>query len=354
MPGDEKTEKATPKKRSDARKKGEVLQSKEVMTAVSIIALFVTLSIYGKNILVRIQHGMKSWINEMSYVEEVNVEYLTNSLIKAIIDVIICCWPLFLVSIIVAIIVTIMQTRGLFSTESMKFKFSKLNPFTGIKRVFSIQSIVNILKGLLTVGILAYIIYSQFMDRISDFAKMTDVDLIQGVWYVGDAVMAIIVVVGVLFVFLAAGDYIFQWYQFEKKLKMSKQEVKDEYKQLEGDPQIKAKIKQRQRQMAMARMMQNVPTADVVIRNPTHYAVAISYDPQKHNAPRVVAKGVDYIAMRIVKIAEENDVYIKEDRELARTLYDTVKVDSEIPFALYTAIAELLAVVYEIKNKKIL
>ena len=165
--------------------------------------------------------------------------------------------------------------------------------------------------------------------------------------------MSIVLKTSVVFIFVAGADYLYQWWQYEKNLRMSKQEVKDEYKQTEGDPQIKSRMKSMQQQRARRRMMQNVPSADVVIRNPTHFAVAIKYYQDKHRAPRVVAKGMDSLALRIVSTAEENGVYVMENKPLARALYDSVDLDGEIPERFYRAIAEVLAFVYSLKKKEL-
>ena len=169
--------------------------------------------------------------------------------------------------------------------------------------------------------------------------------------FIGDTVVSLANTVGVAFLFLAAFDYLYQWWDFEKNLRMSKQELKEEFKQTEGDPQVKGKIKERQQQQARQRMMQNVPNADVVIRNPTHYAVAIQYNPHQNNAPVVIAKGMDSLALRIVKVAQEHDIITMENKPLARGLYETVDLDREIPEQFYQPVAEVLAFVYNLKKK---
>ena len=225
--------------------------------------------------------------------------------------------------------------------------FSRLNPLSGIKKLFSLQSIVGILKGLIEVIIISVVIYNEIRDRLPKFVMLIDA----GVTYALVTIFDLVMLICIMLVFVAAADFLFQWWQFEKKLKMSKQEVKEEFKQMEGDPQIKSKIKQRQQQMATQRMMQDVPKADVVVRNPTHFAVALKYDQDKNNAPQVLAKGKDLIALRIVQIAEENDVMTIENPPLARSLYSMVDVGREIPAELYNAVAEVLTVVYREKHK---
>ena len=170
--------------------------------------------------------------------------------------------------------------------------------------------------------------------------------------FIGDSLMTLVNTVGIIFLVVGVFDYLYQWWDYEKNLRMSKQEIKEEYKQSEGDPQVKGKIKEKQRQMASMRMMQKVPEADVIIRNPTHYAVAIKYDPEKDRAPVVVAKGADHVAFRIIEIGEKNGVHITENRPLARGLYEAVEIDMEIPAKFYQAVASILAVVYKMNKKK--
>ena len=260
--------------------------------------------------------------------------------------------PILAVGGVLSVLPVIVQTKGLFSMEAMKPKFSRLNPFTGIKRLFSMQALVGLVKGLIEIIVVVAILYFQVMDRIKEFKKLIDTDVIKIVAYISETAMSLIVTIFVMLVFVAAADYVFQWWSFEKKLKMSKQEVKDEYKQLEGDPQIKGKIKRNQQEMAHQRMMQEVPSADVVVRNPTHYAVALKYDRKPaYRAPVVVAKDPDALALRIVAVAQEHNVYITENRPLARGLYEAVDIGQEIPREFYTAVAEVLAMVYEEQHK---
>lgn len=259
--------------------------------------------------------------------------------------------PLLLVSALVAVVLTMAQTKMLFSTEAFAFKLSKLNPITGIKRLFSIRSLVELVKALIKITVLGYILYSQYKKRFLTLPQLVDMEPVQAVAFTGDFIMAMVNSTVMIFVFLALADYLYQKWEYEKNLRMSKDEIKEEYKQTEGDPKIKGKIKEKQRQMAQRRMMQNVPNADVIIRNPTHYAVAIQYDPTKGQAPVVVAKGVDRVALRIVEIAEESGVMTIENKPLARGLYDTVDLEREIPEQFYQAVAEVLAFVYSLKKK---
>lgn len=353
MAGEEKTEKATPKKRRDSRKKGEVLQSKEVSNAVFIVGIFVFLSIFGSTMFSMLLDYMQQCMEGLANTGSTS-EFVMDVMWKAFILCICTLGPILLAGMVLGILPVLVQTRGLFSGEAMKPKFSRLNPFSGIKRLFSLQAVVGILKGLIEIVVVVAVLYMQVVDKLNAFSKLMDTDVIKIVAFISDTVMSLLTTIMVMLVFVGAADYVFQWWSFEKKMKMSKQEVKEEYKQMEGDPQIKGKIKRKQQEMAQQRMMAEVPTADVVVRNPTHFAVALRYNQKvAFKAPVVVAKGADALALKIVKVAEENNVYITENPPLARGLYDAVDVGQEIPREFYTAVAEVLAMVYEAQNRKL-
>lgn len=351
MAGEEKTEKATPKKRQDTRKEGQVLQSREVVTALSVLGTFFLLSKIGKFMLVQLMTFMENSINAIGTEEK----FTTTSTMQIAKDIVILlatvCGPIMLVTTVIAILATVAQTKGLFTMKSVKFKMSNLSPLKGIKKLFSMQTTVSVLKGLIVISVIVYTVYGKIKDKMPEIAKLFNAEPIQGIAYLGSSVMDIVMAICILFAFVAAGDYLFQWWSFEKKLRMSKEEIKQEYKKMEGDPQIKQRIKQKQQMMAQQRMMSAVPTADVVIRNPTHFAIAIKYDIEKDKAPVVVAKGKDFLALKIIDIAEKNDVFITENRPLAHLLYDEVEVGHFIPKDVYNAIAEILIMVYNEKGK---
>ena len=352
MAGEEKTEKATPKKRRDPRKEGNVLQSKEIVTAASVLGIFSAVRLLAgfiiKNLL---SFTARMYENSATY--DVTAKNFMPLIVQMITVVVMIVGPVCAVAMLLGIIPTVAQTRGLFTMKALKPKFSRLNPLEGIKKLFSMQAIVGILKGLIEVIVIGYMIFNEISDRMPIILSLMDAGLMQGLAYIGLSVFDMVMLICILLVFVAAGDFLFQWWQFEKKLKMSKQEVKEEFKQMEGDPQVRSKIKQRQQQMAQSRMMQDVPSADVIIRNPTHYAVALKYDQDKNRAPEVIAKGKDYLAMKIVEIAEKNDIMCVEDPPLARSLYADVDIGREIPYELYNAVAEILTVVYREKNKSL-
>jgi len=259
---------------------------------------------------------------------------------------------LLMVAVMLASVVfTVVQTRFLFSGQNMKPKLSRLNPLSGIKRMFSLRAFVEVLKNLIKIAILGQLIYSAISKSLHMVPRLVSVDLTSGVNFISTSIMSIVKSVIIAFAAISAFDYIYSWWEYEKNIRMTKQEVKEEYKQLEGDPQVKGKIKERQRAVSMIRMMQQVPKADVIIRNPTHYAVAVKYDIDKDNAPIVLAKGKDDIAMRIVEKGQEYKVNIVEDVPLARALYSNAEINHEIPLEFYEPVAEILAWVYRIKEK---
>jgi flagellar biosynthetic protein FlhB len=350
--GQEKTEKATSKKRKDARmKEGNVLKSKDVTTAASLFFVFFTLLLVARYMFWSLRDMIYDWVSAMRYEINPTNEYVMSVLRDIVVRVVMIVFPVAAVAFMTALIVSVIQTKGLFTMQPLKPKFSKLNPITGIKKLFSLQSLVNVVKGVIVIFVISIIVYTQISANIGDYIRMLDMELIQSILYIARTSFNIIMLIFMIFVFVAAADYLWSWYQYEKKLKMSKQEVKDEYKQIEGDPQIKSKIKQKQREVSQRRMMEAVPTSDIVVRNPTHFAVAMDYDRENTLvAPKVVAKGKDAIALKIIDIAEKNNVFITENRPLARELYDTVEIGQEIPPSLYNAIAVILTDMYSHKG----
>nr|MBP6492055.1 EscU/YscU/HrcU family type III secretion system export apparatus switch protein [Clostridia bacterium] len=243
------------------------------------------------------------------------------------------------------------QTRFIISADLIKFKFNRINMLEGLKRIMSLRSIVELLKSIIKVGVVMWIIYTSTQDLLSITPDMMNASLDSNIAFMMDRVMAIVYKICVIFVAVAILDFSYQKYDYEQKLKMTKQEIKDEWKQTEGDPQIKGKIRERQRRISMNRMIQQVPQADVIVRNPTHFAVALRYDIKKDQAPIVVAKGQDFMAKRIIDVGMKNKILITENKPLARSLYETVEVNSYIPAELYQAVAELMAWVYSNKEK---
>lgn len=353
MAGEDKTEKASPKKRRDERKKGNIFQSKDVVTVGVIAISFYILEFWSPYIYRYTSGVFYKYISLMKTTYYINDTFIVQ-MFKDIIYTIFVSAGLIMVAVTIASIVfTGAQTKFLITRENIKFKFSKLNPLSGIKRMFSIRSIVEVIKNLIKITILGYVIYTSIIDRLLRIPKLVSLDLSASVNFIIASIMAIIKSVIIAFVVISAFDFLYSWWEYEKNIKMTKQEVKEEYKQLEGDPHIKGKIKEKQRAISMSRMMQKVPEADVIIRNPTHYAVAIKYDIEKDRAPIVLAKGKDNIAMKIVEKAEEYKINVVENVPLARALYSSTDINHEIPLEFYEPVAEILAWVYRIKKKEI-
>ena len=259
--------------------------------------------------------------------------------------------PFLLVTLILSVAATFAQTRMLVTTEPLKPKLSKLNPLSGFKRLFSLHSVVELIKNLIKISILLYLIYDYFTTVVVSFGRFLDMELNQAAEILFEDIFQLVLRVVVAFTAVAFFDYLYQRWEYERKLRMSKQEIKEEYKQMEGDPKVKGKIKEIQRQRARERMMQQVPGADVVIRNPTHVSVALRYKPEKDNAPVLVAKGLDELALRIVKVAEENHVTVVENVPLARSLYAAVDLGREITPDFYGPVAEILVYVLKMDQE---
>lgn len=352
--GGDKTEKATPKKRQEARKRGQVLQSREIVAAMVLVFVFVALRVFGKYIFEELKlYAVKAFTE---YPENEGL-YTFNGLTVLFADTVMVLMkvvgPIFAVAIISGLIAGYAQVGFLFTLEPLTFKFERINPFSGMKRIFSLHGAVELVKALLKIVIIGYIAYSYLNGEKNNVMQLMDMNVSGIGTYIGMTSVNVAIRICVALVVLALFDYGYQWWEYEKNLKMTKQEMKEEYKQTEGNPEIKSRIKQKQRQLSMRRMLHEVPKADVVITNPTHYAVAIRYDAQVSDAPVVVAKGQDFLALRIKDIARENDVQVVENRPLAKTLYESVDVGESIPPEMYQAVAEILAFVYNLKNKTV-
>lgn len=351
MAGEDKTEKASPKKRQDERKKGNVFQSKDVATVGIIAISFYILEFWLPHIYTYTANMLYKYISLIKTTNYINEELIVQ-VFKDIAFTVFACAGLIMIAVsFTSIIFTGAQTKFLISKENIKLKFSKLNPLSGIKRMFSMRSAIEVIKNLIKIIILAYAIYNSIIDSLLQIPKLVSVDLVTGVNFIVTSIMAIVKSVIIAFAVISAFDFLYSWWEYEKNIKMTKQEVKEEYKQSEGDPNIKGKRKEKQRAISTSRMMQQVPEADVIIRNPTHYAIAIKYDIEKDRAPIVLAKGQDNIAMKIIEKAEEYKINIVENVPLARALYSDSEINQEIPLEFYEPVAEILAWVYRIKKK---
>jgi flagellar biosynthetic protein FlhB len=346
----ERTEPASPKKRSDARKKGSVAKSMDLNSAAVLVFGLLLLSFGGSTIVMRMEEIARAMFVQAG-TPNLNASNIPHVVRESFVAFGIAVLPVLLGVMLIGIATNIAQVGFLFTLEPLQPKFSKMNPLGGIKRVMmSKHSMAEMVKGTLKVLIVAFVAYKAVDEVLNESVALSDSDVAAILAFMGTASVTIGLKVGLAFFVLAAADYLFQRFEYEKSLRMTKEEVKEENKQSEGDPLIKGRIRAVQRQIAYRRMMQDVPKADVVVTNPTHYAVAIKYEMGKMNAPKVVAKGVDLIAQRIKEVAKEHDVPIVEDKPLAQMLYKTVEIGDQIPEKLFQAVAQVLAYVYRLRE----
>lgn len=346
-----KTEKATPKKKLDERKKGNAFQSRDVISVMILIVGFVLISKLGSFIMIQIKEFYLWDLDQMSGLYDLSIASCLRIFIAAAIVFFITTIPIVVVLALTGIVMTGAQTGFLVSGELIRFKFSRISLIEGFKRMLSLRSVVQLVKSLIKVVVILWVIYTSVKDLMVVTPDMLNTSLDSNLTFMMDRIMSIVYKICLIFVAVAVLDFAYQKYDYEQKLMMTKQEVKDEYKQTEGDPFIKGKIREKQRKMSMNRMIQQVPKADVIVRNPTHYAVALKYDIEKDQAPIVLAKGQDYMAKRIIDAAEKHKILITENKPLARSLYEAVEVNSYIPAELYQAVAELMAWVYSTREK---
>ena len=343
----EKTEEPTAKKRADARKKGQVARSQEVNSAFVLLIGFFGLKLLWDSIYVSIATYTTYVFSNLN--QTVDTENILRIFIGIVLVLAKTAFPIMVFILIIGLAVNFFQVGLNFNTESIEFKLDKLNPINGFGRIFSKRSLVELVKSFFKILVIGFFLYRFIHEQILAMPQFMFFDLTTSLALVAEIIFQMsFIVIGVIMI-MAFMDFGYQKWQTTQDLKMSKQEVKDEMKQTEGDPQIKGKIRQKQRQMAMARMMKEVPKADVIITNPTHYAVALAYE-QGMIAPSVIAKGQDLVAQRIKEIGREAHVPIIENKPLARTLYATVEVGNSVPQELYQAVAEVLAYVYRLKH----
>lgn len=349
--GGERTEKATPKKRKDAREKGQVRKSQEVNTALMLIILFAALMLVAPGMWDGMLSLLRDTLTGDLYTYDITTSNLGGLFLEVIRRFAVIVLPILAIALIGGVAANLLQVGFLFSTKALAPKMDRINPLKGFKRIFSMRTLYELAKSIIKVVIIGIIAYNQYISNKDKMPLLLGSNVAVSFAAGMDIVAQAALTIGIAMLIFSALDYFYQWWKYEKDLKMTKYEVKMEYKQNEGDPQIKSKIKQKQRQMAMMRMMQSVPEADVVITNPTHFAVALKYDEGVARAPVVVAKGADHVAMRIKEIARESNVEIVENKPVARGLFELCEIGAEVPVELYQAVAEILAYVYKLKNK---
>lgn len=259
--------------------------------------------------------------------------------------------PVFIIGVLLSFGISVAQVKWKPTLKPLKPKFDKFNPISGFKKIFSKDKIFDLIKAVAKILLISLVVYNKLKDEWGMIGTLYDMDLLQGIAYIGDTVINVGISISAVYLILGIADYFYQKFKFKKDMKMTKQEVKDEFKQTEGDPQIKGRIRQKMREVSQRRMMQSLPEADVVITNPTHYACAIKYDKDVSEAPILIAKGADYLAQKIKDIAKDNKIEIVENKPLARMLYFNVEIGNQIPPELYQMTAEVLAYVYSLKGK---
>ena len=349
--GQEKTEAPTEKKRRESREEGQVAFSRELPSAALLAGILLTLIATSPLILDAFREMTTQIFREMSKVDELSIDSLYDLSGEIFSTLFPAFAPFTAIIVLVGILASVLQVGVQITLKAIAPKFNKISPLTGLKRLFSTQSLADFLKSmakLIIVGIVGYITYMDKITELNGLSVATPEAILEYNFTVVAEVSGKIVLA---LVAIAIFDYLYQRWHHEKQLMMTKQEVKEETKQTEGDPQLKARIRQIQREMSNARMMQEVPKADALIVNPTHFSVAILYDRDVMEAPEVTAKGTDHMALRMRTVARENSVPILERPELARDLYANVEIGESIPERFYKAIAEILAFVYRLRSR---
>lgn len=347
----EKTEEPTPKKLADARKKGQIPNSKEVNSFALLLGATLLVGIAGPFVAIRV-FGTLAGLVDKSGSMPIDTGNTGEILFDAVSSVLIAMSPVFAALIVLAIAASMAQSGVLFSTESIQPKLDKISPIKGFGRLFSLRSLVEFLKGiakLIVVGAVAITLVLPELDRLEVIVQM---DVRQLLEEIQTLVIRLLMGVVAIMAVIAIADYVYQKYEHIKQLRMSRQEIRDEHKQSEGDPHVKARLRQIRTERARQRMMAAVPQADVVVTNPTHFAVALQYDTEVMAAPTVVAKGADNVAFRIREVADEHDVPIVENPPLARALFGGVDLDQQIPEEHYQAVAQIISYVYRLKGKR--
>lgn len=350
--GGERTEPATPKRRQEARRKGQLARTAELGPALVLLAAYAMLSGSGPAITERATKMVQAGITAMADPAQLNFGTLRDLLTPQLLMAGQILFPLMAVLAGVAVASQLAQVGFLLTTEALKPKWSRLNPFEGIKRMFSKQALMELIRSLLKTAVIIYMGWGVVREAMQVTPELMNAPPLQAASVAGRLTGKLALSVGIVFFSVAALDYLYQRWEFLQSIRMSRKEIEDELKQSEGDPQIRSRIRQRQRKIAMSRMMAAIPQADVVVTNPVHVAVALRYDAKKMAAPVVVAKGAGLLAQRIKDIARQYRVPIVENVQLARGLYAGAEIGGIIPPEFYQAVAEVLAFVYRLRRKR--
>ncbi len=349
----DKTERATPKKRRDARKRGQVLKSTEVNTAFCCVVMFAFMMFFAPSLLQGLSELIRVSLST-TLADYMNVELSITLLQELFVQVSLAVagviLPILLCALLSGLLINVLQVGFLFTPSALQPKLERINPLKGFKRIFSARTVAELLKSILKITLLTYVCYKDYQTLVFQVPSLLGGDVYSTFLEILRMAFSLALKMSLIIALLAIFDYLFQWWSYEKDLRMTKQEVKDEYKLTEGDPQIKGRIRQKQRQMSAMRMMQQVPGADVVITNPTHFAIALRYEQGRDAAPMVLAKGQDFLARKIKEVAKEHHIEIVENKPLARSLYLLCEVGSEIPPEFYQAVADILVYIYRQKR----
>lgn len=347
----EKTEQATQKRKREAREKGQVFKSKEMITALSLAAMFGALSIFGEQIVENVKTLLRYFFSEQDVTSKFTITTASRAMSDAILQLLIILAPVLIAALVCALVFNVLQVGFIFSTKAMAPKMERISMGAGFKRIFSKRTLMELLKSLIKIAILGTVAYSEYERYMDNYPSLMTENIEFSITAFVDILFSVAFKLSLALAIFTPFDYMFQRWKHNKDLMMTKQEIRDEYKLTEGNPQIKGKISQKQRQMSRMRMVQAIQNADVVITNPTHYAIALSYKEEDNKAPLVIAKGKDYLAQKIKEKAKESRIEIVENKSLARSLYFFCEIGDEVPEDLYKAVAEVLAYVYRLKNK---
>lgn len=354
-PGGEKTEPATSKKLEDVRKEGQVAKSKEIITAVSLMSLFIIIKVYVSTMGTKLIDAFKEIYELFGIMTDGSGSGLPMNLAAGIIRetfviIINIVAPILIIAVVIAVLGNMLQQKWMVTAKPLQPKFSKLSPLNGFKRMFSVKQLVELFKSIAMMIVIGITVYTTVKKEMNLLLTFYDVTLYTALSAIGNIVVDLGIKISAVFLVIGFVDLLYQRHKFKTDNMMTKQEVKDEFKNAEGDPQVKGQIRRKMQEISRRRMMQQLPEADVVITNPTHFAVALKYEPDQGRAPVVIAKGADYLAFQIREKAKEYNIEIVENKPLARIIYHNIDIGMEIPPELYQAVAEILAMVLSAKK----
>lgn len=353
--GGEKTEPATAKKLKDAREDGKVTKSKELTAAFDLIVLFLVLKIFISFVgerLVGIFGYVYSRMPDFLKINSTGVSSVAASHYMAdiLLQMLLTMLPFLLFGFVITFLVSVVQVGWKVTGKPLKPDLNKFNPLNGFKRIISKDSLFELLKSIIKIAVIFWVAYSRVKNHKEELFILYEIPLNQAIALIGSVIIDTGLYISIVYLVIGFADFAYQKHKFNEDMKMTKQEVKDEFKNTEGDPQIKGRQRRKMQETSQRRMMHDVPKADVVITNPTHLAVAVKYDADVNTAPVVLAKGEEYVAQKIKEVARENNIEIVENKPLARMLYHNVDIGAEIPPELYQAVAEVLAAIYKARN----